>query len=124
MRFLFIDSVPKDWDLKNVVMISSVKDVEFLYEKYFHLTEPVSITLDCRSASTQVFNQLLRFVEVYRGEIKAIAGDPVPLPFLSRFSHVGKRFEPLGGSIVELRLRKVSGVMREKLVSLFSREES
>ena len=118
-RILYLDGIPKDVKLPSVRVMVDKTDVSVLYEEIFALLNPPDVTLDCRSLSPQLLNSMLKFLEEYRGAIIMVVMEPVAEPILSRFTDIKKNFTPRDGLLAEVRLRRLSSIMREKVMSLF-----
>lgn len=118
-RVLFLDGVPKGEEFRAPRFVQNREQIEALYEEVYSRQDPPDLCLDCRELRPVVFSMLLKFFEEYRGGLKVLALDPVPSPVLSRFVTVKKEVMVRDGSLVEVRLRGLSSLMREKIGGLF-----
>lgn len=118
-RTLLIDGIPQGWSLVNPVIVQDRETIEEIYADYYALSEPPALTLDCRSLRTGMFNMLLKFMEEFKGTLTVIANEPIPEPVMSRFSMVHKSYQPREGLLLEMKLREMSPIMREKINALF-----
>lgn len=121
-RELFLDCIPEK-RISHVVSVANREDTDRLYSEFYMLEHPPGLYLDCRSLPAHQFNNLLKFLEEYKGQIQLAAIDPVPPPVISRFTRVKKGFEPRGGSLLGLRFRNLPNSIKGKVFSLFGIEQ-
>ena len=122
-RVLHIDGVPAGLPIGEAITITKTWEINTLFERYFFLAEHPNLLLDCRFLFPSMYNQLLKFLEEYKGGITLLAVDPVPEPVLSRFIEIHKQFSPPMDSFISVRLRATSPALKPKLETLFGVSE-
>lgn len=118
-RVLYLDGVPKGEEFRAPRFLENRDQVNDLYEEVYSRQDPPDLCLDCRALRPSIFTMLLKFFEEYRGGLRVLATDPVPVAVLSRFVVVKKEVMVTEGSLVEVRLRGLSPQMKEKIGGLF-----
>ena len=118
-RIIYIDFIPKGLVENQIIQVLNSKEVSNLYERYFNLTAHPDLVLNSRRCYLFIYNQLLKFLEDYKGGVTLLATDPVPLPVLSRFIEVKKDFTHNKSHFFNVRLRAASPALRPKLEQLF-----
>lgn len=119
-RDLYIlDQMPEGLIKGEVTILTSRADVEMLYEKYYSLANPPSLTIIAHAAPTSVLVQMLKFLEGYGGAVTMSAKDPVPETILSRFTRVKCFPKTKDGSMIQLFLKRTPTSLKEKVCTLF-----
>lgn len=115
---LFINHSPKIQS-KHFIELKDTQAVRDMLERYSHLQESPPLTLDTCSLQEYAYNQLLKFIEEYKGDITLFAKDNVPDSILSRFTEHTKKVEVSDFPFIHTRLRRAPKSLKDKVKELY-----